>query len=240
MPSPQYNPRRQNKPVEKKKPKRSGASSSRSGGESVNVPWWIWLVGGVAVGVFVSFLIRLTHTPPAATTDPVSMQKTPDKKVLPPVDVVKVDNAKVDGKDNKDSKDKGADKSAPDDAKTVTKFDFYTLLPEREVIVPNERDAVKAVDKQKPQTGQAGAADTVAPEQLLLQAGSFRSAQEAERRRAQIAALSLEAKVESVRANGDTWYRVQAGPFTSRDQLSKARDQLGAAGIESLLLKQKP
>jgi cell division protein FtsN len=224
MASPQYNPRRQHKPVEKK-PRRSGASPSR--GEGVHVPWWIWLAGGVAVGVFVSFLMRLAHTAPveSAAVAQQAPVKVPDKKPLP------APAAKADGAT--------ADKPAADDTQTVTKFDFYTLLPEREVIVPNEREAIKAVDKQKPQPGQTAVAAAPA-EQLLLQVGSFRSAQEAERRRTQIAALNLVANVESVRANGDIWYRVQAGPFTSRDQLSKARDQLSAAGIESLLLKQKP
>lgn len=229
-PSPQYNPRRQHKRVEKKPPKRSGASPTRGEGAGVHVPWWLWLVGGVAVGVFVSFLLRLANAPqpePAvasATQAPLKTPvKVPDKKAA--VDAGKSDT-------------KATDKTAPDDTQTVTKFDFYTLLPEREVIVPNEREAIKAVDKQKTQPGQSAA--VAGNEQLLLQVGSFRSAQEAERRRAQIAALNLDAKVESVRANGDTWYRVQAGPFTSRDQLSKARDQLGAVGIESLLLKQKP
>lgn len=227
MPSPQYNPRRQHKPAEKKR-KRSGASPSDGG--SVQVPWWLWLAGGVAVGVFVSFLMKLAHAPQptqslAGTQQPL-VQKIPDKKLQPASDATKSDN-------------RTPDKSAPDDVKQVTKFDFYTLLPEREVIVPNDREAIKAADKQKPQSEQVAAAAST-PEQLLLQAGSFRSAQEAERRRAQVAALNLAAKVESVQANSDTWYRVQVGPFTSREQLSKARDQLGAVGIESLLLKQKP
>jgi cell division protein FtsN len=55
-----------------------------------------------------------------------------------------------------------------------------------------------------------------------------------------VSGLGLQAKVESVVANGEPWFRVQAGPFVTREQLTKARDQLSAAGIESLLLKQKP
>jgi cell division septation protein DedD len=232
MPSPQYNPRRQHKPVDKK-PRRSGASPLRGGREPVPVPWWIWLAGGIAVGVFVSFLMKLAHAPqpPAATVSaPVAAGRIPDKNSAPAA------QSKADEKAAAKAADKPEEKTAGD-GQAVTKFDFYTLLPEREVIVPNEREAIKAVDRQKPRQGQPAAE---APEQLLLQVGSFRSAQEAERRRAQVAALNLEAKIESVRANGDTWYRVQAGPFTSRDQLSRARDQLSAAGVESLLLKQKP
>lgn len=226
MPSPQYNPRRQNREAPKKNNKRTGASPTRRDGMSVHIPWWLWIVIGTAFGVLVSFLVQYIKAP----AEPVAneTQKVAEKNPKP------VAEKKVEEKPaapaNTDAK--------PDETKTVTKFDFYTLLPEREVIVPNDREAMKATEKSKAADRQssAQAADN---EQLFLQVGSFRSAQEAERRRTQIKTLGLDAKVEEVIANSDTWYRVQAGPFTSREQLSKARDQLKAAGIESLLLRQK-
>lgn len=248
MPSPQYNPRRQ-KREPPKKVKRSGASSTTRGESMrVDIPWWLWIVVGTALGIFVSFLLRLAQSPaPATTTAAVAVQKATEAKTLgknakPIVEqkaseksAAVVDNSGVDNNNAKTGDDKNV---KPDETKTVTKFDFYTLLPEREVIVPNDREAIKAAEKSKPVAGQQPTAATDT-EQLFLQAGSFRSAQEAERRRAQIKTLGLDAKVEEVTANTDTWYRVQAGPFTSREQLSKARDQLKAAGIESLLLRQK-
>jgi cell division protein FtsN len=236
MPSPQYNPRRQNREPPKKV-KRSGASST-SRGESirVNIPWWLWIIVGTAFGIFVSFLTRLAHTPPT-DTGAASAAKTLDIKssVAAKAEAKKADEKKIADEKMPDTKDATA---KPDETKIVTKFDFYTLLPEREVIVPNDREAIKSTEKPKVVAGQPQAV-TAETEQLFLQAGSFRVAQEAERRRAQIKALGLDAKVEEVTANTDTWYRVQAGPFTSREQLSKARDQLKAAGIESLLLRQK-
>ena len=241
MPSPQYNPRRQHREPPKKV-KRSGASPSRGDSARVDIPWWLWIVVGTALGVFVSFLIHLAQSPAAPAAAAVAIQKSAEQKIaeknIKPVveqkavdkPARKVDSATAAAGDDKDAK--------PDETKTVTKFDFYTLLPEREVIVPNDREAIKAAEKSKAadQPQDAAAAES---EQLFLQVGSFRSAQEAERRRGQIKALGLNAKVEEVIANADTWYRVQAGPFTSREQLSKAREQLKAAGIESLLLKQK-
>lgn len=245
MPSPQYNPRRQ-KREPPKKVKRSGASSTTRGESTrVNIPWWLWIIVGTALGIFVSFLMRLTHAAndnSSSATAAVEIQKNAEKKaqeknVKPVAEQHAADKPAVTADAN--SAKVVDDKSAkPDETKTVTKFDFYTLLPEREVIVPNDREAIKAAEKPKTAAGQQQVAATDT-EQLFLQAGSFRSAQEAERRRGQIKALGLDAKVEEVTANTDTWYRVQAGPFTSREQLSKARDQLKAAGIESLLLRQK-
>lgn len=218
-----YNPRRQPAaPAKRRKP--SGASPNRGGGK---MPAWAWLLAGVAVGLFVSFLVKLANMPDAAA--PVAL---PAAKVAPAP--VKPEPAKA-----------AAPAAPAEDAKQVTRFDFYTLLPEREVIVPNEREVTQTPPPAAAASNSASASANTAsaaaaPEQLFLQAGSFRSPQEAERRRGQIAQLGLDARVESVVANGDTWYRVQTGPFVSREKLSQARDRLSAQGIESLLLRQKP
>ncbi len=252
MASNQYNPRRPAAAAAKKK-KRSGASNAAR----PSVPGWAWLVAGVVIGAFVSFLIKLAGAPTTNNATSVATkanEKTiktapletgaANKSTLSKTESSKAELLKTELSKNgeqfneKQASDKSQGKTSAPDAKPATRFDFYTLLPEREVIVPNEREAIKSNDKQKAPAGQAPPAETV--EALFLQVGSFRSAQEADRRRAQIILLGLEAKVESVQANGDTWYRVQSGPFTSRDKLSKARNQLSSEGIESLLLKQKP
>ncbi|HCS28949.1 MAG TPA: SPOR domain-containing protein [Spongiibacteraceae bacterium] len=120
-----------------------------------------------------------------------------------------------------------APKPAKPDKKTDsnTQFDFFTLLPEREVIVPDEqpRDVAASTEQYN----------------YILQAGSFKTGKDADRRRAELLLLGLEAKIEAVEANGDTWHRVYVGPFTSRSKLSKARSTLISEGIETLLLKRK-
>ncbi|HSB96535.1 MAG TPA: SPOR domain-containing protein [Spongiibacteraceae bacterium] len=245
MASNQYNPRRQQQPAAKKK-KRSGASASTR----PQVPGWAWLVAGVVVGVFVSFLVKLAGMPATGTlkdSDKAvksAQLETAKDTTIGTKDTLATKSALSKGaeKSAEKSADKDAEKAAgktsSEPAKPATRFDFYTLLPEREVIVPNEREAIKSNDKQKANASQTPTTET--DESFFMQVGSFRSAQEADRRRAQIILLGLDAKVESVQANGDTWYRVQSGPFASRDKLSKARTQLSGAGIESLLLKQKP
>lgn len=113
---------------------------------------------------------------------------------------------------------------AEEDSGSSTQFDFFTLLPEQEVIVPEE---------------EAAAANPIEQVSYILQAGSFKRSQDAERRRAELLLLGMEAKVESVRANGDTWHRVYVGPFDRRGEMSSARSRLISEGIDTLLIKRR-
>lgn len=140
------------------------------------------------------------------------------------------------------------EKKKPEEKPTTTgtKFDFFTLLPEREVIVPDETSAAKAVASTKPVTEPETKPKTTQPEpaiptgeKYILQAGSFRNGADADRRRAQILLLGLDAKVESVEANGDRWHRVYVGPFTSHNTLSDARAKLIGESIDTLVVRQK-
>ncbi len=126
------------------------------------------------------------------------------------------------------------EKPAAAPATSATKFDFFTLLPEREVIVPEEQSTSANA------SGSAGSsAQPAEPVHYILQAGSFRRAGDADRRRAELILLGMEAKVEAVEANGDTWHRVYVGPFNSSGKVSRARATLITQGIDTLLLKRK-
>ncbi len=117
--------------------------------------------------------------------------------------------------------------TADQKVESTTQFDFYTLLPEREVLVPVDKE------EQRPQ-------EAAAKLQYILQAGSFRNGADADRLRAQLILLGLEARVDAVSVEGgDVWHRVQVGPFTSRSKLAKARSTLINEGIDTLLLKRK-
>ena len=63
---------------------------------------------------------------------------------------------------------------------------------------------------------------------------------DADRLRARLILMGLEARMEQVSAaSGDIWHRVQVGPFSDRSKLSKARSMLISEGIDTLLLKRK-
>lgn len=127
-----------------------------------------------------------------------------------------------------------AAKPDPAPANDATRFDFYTLLPEREVIVPAS-EAPPAAAPDRPATELQPRQTT----RYILQAGSFRRPQDADRRRAEVLLLGLDARVEGVDANGDRWHRVIVGPFEGRGPLDRARAMLISENIDTLVLQQK-
>ena len=170
------------------------------------IPGWLWLVSGLAIGLFVAFLFQLE---PGRET--VKRDKTPP---APPP-------------------------SQSSKASEEPRYDFYTLLPESEVIVPQggvtpEPPADEVSTQSKTET----TAETGT--RFFLQAGSFRKQSEADRVRAQILLLGLDVRLEDARLDsGDVWYRVQVGPYTDRTKLSQAQQVLTGNGFDNLLLQQR-
>ena len=110
------------------------------------------------------------------------------------------------------------------------KFDFYTLLPDREVVAPSP-------EAKKP--SQAAVTPSKA-QKFIIQTGSFRSAQEADHRRAELILMGLEVKIEKVELNpGESWHRVQLGPFDNPKSLEQAKSTLAENHIEHLVLRLK-
>jgi cell division protein FtsN len=127
------------------------------------------------------------------------------------------------------------------------RFDFYTILPEMEVVIPEsdspapdyrgngsssaapEPQAVSPIPAQLPAAGGG----------FILQAGSFRSAADADALKATLALSGLEANVQRVSINNDTYHRVRLGPFPSMESASQARNRLAQSGVQSLLLRLK-
>ncbi len=105
------------------------------------------------------------------------------------------------------------------------RFDFYEILKEQEVEVPDRSAEIKAA--------------TPANIHYYLQAGSFRNRNDADELRAQLLLVNMNANIESKENNGKTWHRVIAGPFKSRSKMAKARSQLASKGLSPLLLKRK-
>lgn len=115
-------------------------------------------------------------------------------------------------------------------SKPSPRYDFFTVLPEMEVVVP-ERELSSRADPA------AATSETVSGEQFVLQAGSFRSAADADQMKAQLALIGSVANVQSVTVNNQTWHRVRIGPVQGARQANELRRQLQDNGIEVLVLK---
>ena len=113
--------------------------------------------------------------------------------------------------------------------KPSEKYDFYQMLPNFEVVVP-EKD--KDVKRDLP-----AAAKIERPGVYVLQAGSYRNESDANRVRAQLALQGIDAKVQRVAVDADVWHRVRIGPVSNLDDLNKLRRQLQAADVDALVIR---
>lgn len=224
----------------KKKPAPKRGASRYQAPAKKPIPGWLWLAIGLSVGAFIVFLMKLE--PGGA-------------------DVKRVKE------DAKAAKIAEANKTPPSpQAPVKPKYDFYTLLPESEVIVPNEAVPEKTpppvvappvapvtpeqaakIDTARAQAALSGLTPPPAPPvakpaavtKFFLQAGSFRKQTDADKVRAQIILLGQAVQVESGTVKDETWFRVLVGPFSNREQLTTAQKQLAGSGFSNLLLQQR-
>jgi cell division protein FtsN len=113
-------------------------------------------------------------------------------------------------------------------------YDFYSMLPEKEVVIPDAEISKQA--KAEAKTGATTAAPTQAGA-YLLQVGSFPNASDAEAMKAKLALQGFVAEVKPVSINGKTWNRVRIGPFASAAKLEQVKQRLASAGIHAIALK---
>lgn len=124
---------------------------------------------------------------------------------------------------------------APEEHSGKPRFDFYTLLRETEVIVPDNPTPANSPGGEAPPEPKV-----TADEVFLLQVGSFKSNGDADSLRARLLLLNLSTSIEMVSPRkGETWHRVLVGPFTNHSDVTEARNRLASNGIDSLLLKRK-
>ena len=111
-----------------------------------------------------------------------------------------------------------------DGAERQPRFDFYTVLPSQTLDLTSDIDP--------PDTSGSGGGDL-----YVLQAGSFRAREDADRRRGELALLGLEATIERTDNDNGAWFRVYLGPFESRSKMAHARSITAQQSIDTLLLR---
>ncbi len=202
-----------------------GATARRSqpkqAREGLRVPGWLWGLVGLVAGFALAQYFQ-ESAPPMATLMP-----KPASQAQAPSSAAPSSSGKPQA-------------PAQDEAQMPT-FEFYTLLPESEVVAPKveayqstPRPSADANDK--PDAGQA--AKAAGGGSFMLQAASFKNVADAKRLAGRLQNLGLLAKITAVKANGDqTWHRVQVGPYEDTRELSRAQDLMVTQGIEPLMIK---
>ncbi|MGA7296098.1 MAG: SPOR domain-containing protein [Rhodanobacteraceae bacterium] len=173
-------------------------------------PGWVWLCLGLLLGVALAAFVFLGgHAPQLRNRN--APTPNPDANVSAP-----------------------SEPGIADTDKTKKDYDFYSVLPEMEVVIPDSELSAKARKEgtQSPATGNSSAGS------YLLQAGSFPDNNDAEAVKARLALMGFVARVQTVTINGKTWHRVRLGPYRSAASLEAAKQKLSAKGINAIALKE--
>jgi cell division protein FtsN len=85
----------------------------------------------------------------------------------------------------------------------------------------------------------APAKDEPLPEgsRFLLQAGAFKSPEDADSMRAQLAMIGLDARIFPIEQGGQTLYRVRLGPYGAIDDVNRVRKLLADNSIEAQVVR---
>ena len=195
-------------------------------------PAWLWLLIGTVFGAGLSAVVLLRDWLPLRH----AAGPTPNPAATVP----------------KTSEPAAADHPAQKPLETKPKYDFYTVLPEMETVVPESEIKAKPPTTATAPGGQPNGSPAPNPSALpvtdpasagsagkfFLQTGSFKDTPPAEQMKAKLALLGLRAQVVDITINGATWHRVRVGPYASAADLDGARHSLEANGMSGIPLKE--
>ncbi len=181
----------------------------KSGKKSRPARGWLWFVAGLLVGVAGMLLAEFQEYFSAESV------------VRAVRDVASSDRPVASAEGNAEKPEKKTKRP---------RFEFYTMLPEAEVVVL-ERELTGTPTTASQQVQE----DDVT---YVLQAGSFRELAQADRLKAELTLIGMPAQIQTVSIEGGTkWHRVRVGPYTNLKALNKARDELQSNGLKVMVLK---
>ncbi len=191
------------------------------GGSRQSWPAWIWLAIGVLLGLVVAAVFLAGNWVPVLRGKNLPQ---PNPEAVAP---------------------RETDPPLADTRETKKKnYDFYSVLPEMEVVIPDAELSAKArAEAQARAQAARQPATATAPAQpgvrYLLQAGSYPDVRGADEVKAKLALLGFVAQVYPVTINGKTWNRVRLGPYASASELETAKAALADNGINAIALKEE-
>ena len=171
-------------------------------------PGWMWLLSGVLIGLGLAWFLWSKGYIPQPQADP-SLTEEPAAQGDPG----------------------SAEEVAPAvDEPKKSRYDFFTVLPEMEVVVPEQELTKKSTPQQTPATQDDSSS-------YLLQVGSFREKSDAEQMKARLALLGITTQIQTVTVNGATWHRVRVAGFSTRAEAVAASSALQAHGFDPTVLR---
>jgi cell division protein FtsN len=197
----------------------------------MSLPGWAWLLLGLALGAAGAALFYIVQNQPARPSV-VQAPASPQAPAATPAAPAKAAAT-------------APPEPAPPDP---DRYEFYELLKEGEQIVsvPDKGKAPPAasVPPVRPPTqvpapsAPAPSATALPSARYIVQVGSYRTFEDADRVKASLALLGLDGRIEQATlSNGQTWQRVRIGPLTDLQQVQSTQDRLKANGLDALLIR---
>ncbi len=202
------------------------------------LPGWLWFITGIGMGLLIALMIYLKRAE-IFGNETVARNDAPVTIDIPPAQP----------------------------GVTTPRFDFYTILPDQEIVVPDADNKEKVTIKEakevrepketkleKPAKPAVTPAKTpsakTTPVQppaaaarkgaFVLQVGSFKRLEEADRLKAALALIGIESSIQVVQlSEGDNWHRVRVGPFDDMARVTEARTKLKQNKFSSIILQVK-
>lgn len=105
-------------------------------------------------------------------------------------------------------------------------FDFYTILPKKEMVVPEHEIKTRTREEQIGKSKKAS---------YVIQAGSYREATAADELKAKLALMGIESKIQKAKVESVTWYRVKIGPYSEMSNVNSVMSRLQKNGMKPVL-----
>ena len=198
-----------------------------TGKNKKSLPGYIWLLSGLTIGLFVAFIVYLDKQP--------ENNKDFGSAVQLELEKLKQQAKK---KTSAASSPAAAAKSSPA-AKKEPKFNFYTLLPELEVLIPESETRPPPPASTSTSKSKTSSSQHQTKKQYILQVGSFQNLNDAKKLKANLAFLGMQADVQHVTVNKQAWHRVRTGPYQNKQQLYQKQKLLKQNDINSISMELK-
>ena len=241
-------------------------------GYTKSVSLSVWLFAAAAIGGFSSLLIYMDQYEKGHLTENKTINF---RELLKDADSLRISSKQTSLKDSglKDKVTAGpqqvtsnnnSNNRPNDNPQTKTDssrgkkpaFDFYSLLPEMEVVVPDTDFPIRSKTKTNNDPNASKSTAAVKPEvkspdntitkafnsggKYFIQAGAFRDLRSADRRKANLALIGIKSSIVSVdlKSRG-VWHRVRVGPFADIKKMSRVRSVMKSNNITSIAVKVK-
>lgn len=226
-------------------------------------PAWLWLLAGIFIGIFLSFLFYLKQLMPETAALQATTQTTTAKQA---------DAATTDTPNTLNQASATAELPLPPPEQTkpstpAPRFEFYDMLPKPQSTPPPERsptaaeqariqaqdptatreaaplrpeDFPVAIEPYHPAVIAAPPADRYSPAaagSFMLQVASFRDQRAANDLQMELQQQGFSSSIQQALVQGQQWYRVKLGPYASQIQAQQTQRLLQQQGHQPIVQK---